>query len=279
MLSGIGPADHLRDMDIDPVVDAPGVGANLQDHFSVAAGYASLEEDSFDDLLRLDRLTLDFFKWALFARGHLTSLPVSALAHIRTKEGLAQPDIELLLGRIAPEAHMWFPGWRKPNGAYLGCRVILLHPESRGRVSLRSGDAADKPMIFHDYFAHEMDLVTLREGVRAARRVYGTEPLADMIGDEIYPGTEIQTDEEIDAYIRQTASTIYPPVGTCRMGMDEGAVVDGQLRVRGVEGLRVADASVIPTVLGGHTNAPTIAIAEKAADMILGKAAPPAMEV
>jgi choline dehydrogenase len=274
MLSGIGPADHLRAHGIAPIADAPEVGGNLQDHVHVGVAYATEEMRSFNHQLRADRLTLAFFNWLIFARGYLTTLPVGCLAYIRTRDGLGRPDVELLMNRIAPDARIWFPGIRKPKGGMLGSRIILLHPESRGSVRLRSADPAAKPVIRHNYLAAERDRATLRDGIEAARRIYATAPLKDMVGDEIFPGAAQRGDAALDKYIAETASTMYHPVGTCRMGTDAGAVVDGALKVNGVAGLRVIDASVMPTVPGGHTNAPTIMIAEKAADLLRGRAAP-----
>jgi len=273
MLSGIGPADHLRGHGITPLVDAPEVGGNLQDHVHVGVAYTTEHMKSFDRELRADRLAVAFLKWLLFARGHLTTLPVGCLAYLRTRDGLARPDIELLMNRVAPDAHIWFPGIRKPHGGFMGSRIILLHPESHGRVSLRDADPTSKPVILHSYLAAERDRVTLRDGIRTARRIYATEPLRDLVRDEIFPGAALRGDADLDRYVRETASTMYHPVGTCRMGTDERAVVDDALKVNGVEGLRVIDASVMPTLPGGHTNAPTIMIAEKAADLLRGRAA------
>lgn len=279
MLSGIGPADHLREHGIDPVLDAPDVGRNLQDHIHVAVAHHADAEGGFDRELRLDRLALNAANWMFFKRGPFGTQPVAALAYIKTRSGLAQPDIELLLNRVNPAADIWFPGWRKPAGGFLGSRVILLHPESRGSVSLRSADPFDKPVIRHNHLTAQKDVETLREGVRRARELFMAEPLKSMSRGEFMPGPDVTSDEAIDAYNRDTASTIFHPTSTCRMGIDERAVVDGQLRVNGVAGLRVVDASVMPTVPGGHTNAPTIMIAVKAADMILGRAPLPAVEL
>ena len=259
--------------------DSPHVGRNLQDHIHVGVAYDTDKMQSFDEELRLDKLTLAVLNWALFKKGHLTKLPVACLAYIRTRPELERPDIELLMGRVHPEAHIWFPGIRKPKGGYLGCRPTLLHPESRGNVTLRSGNPEDKVVIRHNHLSAEADLRTLRAGVKAAREVYATAPLKDMIGDEMFPGTGVKTDAEIDAYIRSTAITMYHPTSTCRMGIDTEAVVDGELKVNGVSGLRVVDASVMPFVPGGHTNAPTIMIAEKAADLMRGRKAPAPIEV
>ena len=272
MLSGIGPADHLREHGIAVIHDANGVGKNLQDHVHTGVGYTTDQMRSFDNELRFDRLALNVINWALFAKGPLCTLPVGAIAYLRTQAGLAKPDIEFLMNRVNPEAHIWFPGIRAPKGGYMGTRIILLHPESRGSVTLRSADPTAKAVIRHNFLSAENDLATLRRGIMVAREVYATEPLKSMIGNEVWPGIKVQSAAEIDAYIRATAGLIYHPVGTCRMGTDMEAVVDGELRVNGVANLRVVDASVMPTVPGGHTNAPTIMIAEKIADAMRGRA-------
>ena len=154
--------------------------------------------------------------------------------------------------------------------------VCQLRPESRGRVGLKSADPKDDPAIFANYLSTEEDRRALREGVKMMRKVAAQSALDPYRTNELFPGEAIQTDEEIDTWIRSVAETIYHPVGTCRMGSadDDMAVVDGELKVRGLKGLRVVDASVMPTLVGGNTNAPTIMIAEKASDMIRGKAAP-----
>jgi len=278
MLSGIGPADHLREHDITVVHDAKNVGKNLQDHVHTGVGYTTETMKSFDAELRADRLALNVLNWALFAKGPLCSLPVGAMAYLRTKEGLAAPDVEFLMNRVNPEAHIWFPGIRAPKGGYMGCRVILLHPESRGTVTLRSADPAAKAVIRHNFLSAPNDLETLRRGVKVAREVYANEPLKAMCKDEVWPGAQVQSDDEIDAYIRKTAGLIYHPVGTCRMGADADAVVDGECRVNGTQNLRVIDASVMPTVPGGHTNAPTMMIAEKMADTLRGRDPLPASD-
>ncbi len=278
LLSGVGPADDLAALGITPVHDAANVGRNLQDHFSVLVGYAARGLEAYTSELRLDRLTLAVLNWAIFRKGYLTSLPVGAISYVRTRPELTRPDIEFLMTRIAPDAEIWFPGFNKPKYGFMGCRVILLHPDSRGQVSLVSNDPADKPKIFHDYLSVESDLVTFREGLKAAREVFASAPVAGMVDQELYPGPDAKSDADIDAYIRETASTIYHPVGTCRMGADAEAVVDEDLKVNGVEGLRVVDASVMPTVIGGHTNAPTIMIAEKAADFMCGRTRPAPIE-
>jgi choline dehydrogenase len=273
MLSGIGPAEHLREHAIKVVHDAPDVGRNLEDHISVLLGYRSDAMAHHANDFRFDKLAMAALRWMAFSSGPLATLPVACLAYIRTRPELVAPDIELLMNRIDPLMEVWFPGFRKPKEGFLGCRVILLHPESRGSVTLRSANPLDHAKIVHNYLAAENDRRTLRDGFRLARDIYATGPLKSMVQAETIPGNDVQSDQDIDAFIRETAGMLFHPTSTCRMGTDDKAVVNGELKVNGVEGLRVVDASVMPHVTGGHTNAPTIMIAEKAADMILGRAA------
>lgn len=271
MLSGVGPADHLREHGIDVVHDAPEVGRNLQDHISVLVGYRSDAMAHHQGEFRFDRLAVDMLRWLATSRGSLGTLPVACIAYIKTRPELAAPDIELLMNRIDPTSQIWFPGLRKPKDGFLGARAVLLHPESRGSVTLRSADPLAPAKILHNYLAAPNDLATLREGVRKTRALYASEPLKSLVDAEVVPGSDAESDADIDAFIRRTASMLFHPTSTCRMGSDPGAVVDPQLRVIGVQGLRVVDASVMPAVIGGHTNAPTIMIAEKAADLIRGR--------
>ncbi len=276
MLSGIGPAGHLREHDIGVLHDAPDVGQNLQDHISVMIGYRSDAMRHYLDGFRFDKLAMSALRWMLFSSGPLATQPVACLAYIRTRPELVAPDVELLMNRIDPMTQIWFPGIRKPKNGFLGCRIILLHPQSRGSVSLRSANPLDHAKIVHNYLAAENDRTALRDAVRHAREIYIKEPLKSLVQGETFPGANVQNDGDIDAFIRETATMLFHPTSTCRMGTDDRAVVNGELKVNGVENLRVVDASVMPYVIGGHTNAPTIMIAEKAADMILGRAPLPA---
>ncbi len=271
MLSGIGPGDDLAAHGIQVVHDAPAVGQNLHDHIAAGLGMDCAPEAAFDGELRFDKLTLSMIRWWLTGKGPASGLPLAGIAFMRTRPELERPDIEYLMSPVAPDARIWFPGLRKARGGYLICRIICLHPESRGALKLRSADPAQAPSLLYNFLQADADMDSLRAGLKAAREIFATEPLASLTGPETDPGPAVMSDAEIDAYIRQYSSTIFHPVATCAMGADEGAVVDGGLRVRGVEGLRVVDASVIPAVTGCNTNAPTIMIAEKAADMILGR--------
>ena len=275
MLSGIGPADHLRVAGVEPVVDLKGVGQNLQDHYSTVLTHTRREPGPFVRLTRADRLAARIAQAYLLGTGPATDVPSGFMAFVKTDPALEAPNIQFLFRSAPPTAGPWFPGIRKAWQDGFACRPILLQPESRGQIRLRSADPLAPARIHQNFLSTEKDLVTLRAGFRLLRDVANQAPLDPFRAREIAPGPDVKTDAEIDAYIRATPATAHHPAGTCKMGVDEAAVVDGELKVRGVEGLRVADASVMPTVVRGNINAAVIMIAEKAADAIRGKAPPP----
>lgn len=271
MLSGIGPADHLREHGIAVQVDLPGVGRNLQEHPSVGMLFKAAGPFTFDRELRADRFALSLLRWQLLGTGPLAGLPVGAQGFVSTREGIDRPDLQILVSPVAMDAKVWFPGWRKRRGDYLTISNVLLHPESRGTVTLASADPRDKPAIRLNLLATEGDRAAFRRFVRFARELMATVPASGLVAGEVAPGPDLSTDAEIDAYVRRAIGTAMHPAGSCAMGVGIEAVVDAELRVHGVEGLRVADCSIMPTIVGGNTNAPAIMIAEKAADMILGR--------
>lgn len=273
MLSGIGPAAHLRDMGIALVHDLPGVGQNLSEHPRVPVLFEA-SPVTFVNELRLDRAVAAVLRWYLLGTGPFARQVNSANPVLRTDPRLAQPDIQLWCNPVTLDAHLWFPGFRKAPPHKLTADVILLHPESRGQVFLKSPQAEDHVGIRLNLFSAPADFATARAGIRIARRIYATPPQAGITGAEIMPGAQAQSDAELDAHIRATAATTQHPLGTCRMGAGPMAVVDPQLRVIGMEGLRVIDASVMPDETGGNINAPTIMIAERAADIIKGHVLP-----
>jgi choline dehydrogenase len=274
MLSGIGPADELRVHGIKPIVNLPGVGRNLQDHASTGIDVLLRAPISFVNQLRVDRVARSLMQWALSGTGPLAGLPVSAMLFARSREGLERPDLQFLISPVRLFASVWFPGWRKPDGHYLSLRAVLLHPASRGWIKLRSADPMAKPRITFNLLADRSDYAPLRAAIHIARQLVRQGDLAPLVEREAVPGDHIRNDAELDAFIRADVRTAFHPVGTCRMGIDGDAVVDPELKVRGVERLRVVDASIMPTITGGNTNAPTIMIAEKASDMILGRVPP-----
>jgi choline dehydrogenase len=273
MLSGIGPADELAAQGITPLVDLPGVGHNLQDHASSGIDVRLKESITFVNRLRFDRAALSIARWLLFSTGTMASLPVTGMLFARSREGLERPDLQFLISPVRLFANLWFPGWRPHGGHYLSLRAVLLHPDSRGWIKLRSADPFAKPRITFNLLAEKSDYLPLRAAIRIARRLAASGPLAALVADEAVPGAAVQTDAQLDKFIRSDVRTAFHPVGTCSMGEGREAVVDAELRVHGVAGLRVVDASVMPTIIGGNTNAPTIMIAEKASDLILGKPA------
>ncbi len=229
---------------------------------------------AYDSKLRLDRLLLSVMQWRLFGTGEVAGLPVSAQGFYRTRPELEWPDVQFLIIPVSMMAQPWFPGWRKGVGHVLGAANVLLRPESRGAVTLRSADPRDKPKIQFNLLQAQADRDTFRRMVRFARRFFETAPASSLVEGAILPPADVQTDEEIDAFVRRSVGTAMHPTSTCAMGVGADAVLDEACRVRGLEGLRVVDASAMPTIVGGNTNAPVIMIAEKAADMILGRPAP-----
>jgi len=244
MLSGIGPAEHLTEYDIDVRVDLPGVGRNLQDHLFTFVVYERTDE----------------------AGPAATSNIGEGAGYTYVDESEPAPDLQF---HFCPVYYMDH-GFANPDGLGFSIGSTQLRPESVGTVELGSADPTDDPVIDPQYLSAEPDLTVLREGIKKAREIARAEPLDGIRGREIWPGTDVRTDAEIEEHIRETCHTVYHPVGTCKMGPaeDEMAVVDPRLRVRGVDGLRVADTSVMPKITSGNTNAPAIAIGERAADLV-----------
>jgi choline dehydrogenase len=269
-LSGIGAPQDLEPHGIRVRHALPGVGANLQDHQSLSVDYTASGEFCFDSQLRLDRLALSVLQWKMFRNGILARSPISAQGLVRTAPHLDRPDLQMLVAPVSIFARPWFPGWRTGVGHTVSNACVLLHPESRGKVSLRSADPRDKPKIQLNLLQAEADRTGLRNIVKFVRRFFATAPASQLVSQEVTPGPQVQSDAEIDAWLRANVRTAMHPTSTCAMGTDGMAVVDGQLRVHGLSGLRIADASIMPAIVGGNTNAPTIMIAEKAADLIRG---------
>ena len=271
LLSGIGPAAELKEAGVAPLVDLTGVGKNLSEHVVFHVQYLMKEPITFLNRLRADRVALSVLQWALTGKGDFATQALTALAFIRSRPELERPDIQLFFNSVRMDAKVWFPGISAPQEHMLEGYPSLNHPESRGDVRLRSTNPAEPPRIRLNFLATEGDRATARECIRIVRRIYNTKPLVDLIVRETSPGLQVDSDAELDAFTRQAAEVGHHPVGTCTMGSGPMTVVDSQLRVRGVAGLRVVDASVMPSVPGGNTNAPTIMIAERAADLIRGR--------
>jgi choline dehydrogenase len=277
MLSGIGPADDLKRLGIGPILDRADVGRNLQDHFCVHTVHASNTPTLTDDLVRTERGAVSLARAFLTRSGPASAFPLEGGAFIRTSDDLDIPDAQFhfsagnLLSLIRRPFASHSDDHTRPD-AFM-CHVCQLRPESRGEIRLRSTDPTETPLIQPNYLSEARDRETMREAFKAMREVMHQPALAALSDGEIWPQPDIRSDADIDAFIRATGGTVYHPVGTCRMGGDDAAIVDETLKVRGTEGLRVVDASVMPSLVGGNTHAPTVMIAEKAADMILGNTA------
>ncbi|MFN7416806.1 MAG: choline dehydrogenase [Alphaproteobacteria bacterium] len=271
-LSGIGDPADLAAAGIETVHALPGVGQNLQDHLDVTLSWACPQPITIYSQRKGLKTLLVGLNYLLFKKGIGRRQFLESGAFLKSRPDLDRPDLQVHCVLAVMQNH----GKTVVERDGFTFHVCQLRPESRGRVGLRSSDPFDDPAIFANYLSAEEDRRALREGVRMMREVARQPALDPYRSEELFPGEDIESDEAVDAWIRATAETIYHPVGTCRMGADGDpmAVVDAQLRVRGLKGLRVVDASVMPTLVGGNTNAPTIMIAEKAADMILGRPAP-----
>lgn len=270
LLSGIGPADELRANGITPLLDLPGVGRNLQEHPFAAVSYALRKPIGFEREMRFDRMTRHVLRWLVGMDRDNALIPVLGFGFIRTREGLNRPDVKANVYPTRMDARLWFPGLRRGSGHALTIFNVLLRPESTGRVTLHSADPFAAPDIRLNLFENEDDLRTLARAIRHSRRFVATAPLADVIGEPLTPPAELESDEALFDYIRRTAIVAHHASGTCAMGAGADAVVDPDLRVIGINGLRVVDASVMPRVVGGNTYAPVVMIAEKAADIISG---------
>ena len=274
MLSGIGPADELRQHGISPVADLKGVGKNLSEHPVCMMQFRAKSPVTFLKELRYDRAALWAAQWALFGAGPFATQINSCNVVIRTKPELDMPDIQLMCNPVRMDAQLWFPGLTKQLEHCFQVGVVILHPHSRGEVTLRSASPLDPPKVNLNLMASPTEFEMMRRGIREARRIYRTEPQGKLTGEEIVPGDAAQSDEALDDFIRRICSVTQHPVGTCTMGVGAEAVVDPQLKVIGVEGLRVADASIMPTVPGANTNASAIMIGEKASDLVMGRRLP-----
>ena len=268
MLSGIGDKAQLDRHNIRCELHLPGVGLNLRDHADACVLVHSKKRDGFTSSISgLLRMLPDTLNYIFNKKGKLANSILESGAFLKSNPDIATPDIQL---------HM-VPLLFDDNGRDLklmrnhgySCHVCVLRPESTGSVTLESSNPLDKPIIDFNFFSHPADQKILVDGIKQVRKILAAPAFDEYRGEEFYPGSEVQTDEELFAKAKSRLGTVFHPVGTCKMGNDESAVVDHQLKVHGIKNLRVIDASIMPTLISGNTNAPTIAIAEKAADMIL----------
>ena len=274
--SGIGDPRQLSAVGIPVSVALPSVGANLHDHCQVTISCSATVPDGVFELRRFDRAVLSVLQALVSGHGPATVFPTLGGAFLRTDRALSEPDIQIHFICGAGDRALRHP-FRRTSPGYVGHgftgSVCQLHPESRGRVFLKSADPLAYPGIDPNYLGTDADRRTLRAGFRLMRNLFRCEAFRGLVRVELVPGDAVQSDADIDRYIAANAISIYHPVGSCRMGGDAESVVDATLRVRGVERLRVIDASVMPTVVGANTHAATVMIAERGADLLLGRTA------
>lgn len=268
-LSGIGNPEHLQSIGVPVKVALPGVGYNFHDHYVSRVVRKVVGRTTVNELSRGPQLAWQVARWVLFGDGILTYSAGNGIAFVRSKTELTRPDVQI---SFAPASY--------PNGQIgkldstpgMTCGAWQCRPEARGSVLAKSRNPQESPAIRPNYLDHEMDRAAIVAGLRLCRKIVHASAFDGYGGEEMYPGKNVQSDDEWLDYAYQNGSTVYHPVGTCKMGTDKRAVVDPELRVHGVAGLRVVDASVFPKMTSSNTNAPTIMIAEKAADMILASA-------
>ncbi len=274
MLSGIGDPAELKAHGIAVAAPLEGVGRNLQDHMSVGVAYARKEPGPLHAKMRADRIVVELAKAYFFGEGIANDLPGGVMAFLKSGPDADLPDIQLLFNAAPMAATPYFPPFVRPFADGFACRAALLRPESRGALRLASADPRVPVRIRQNFLATDKDWQVLRRGVRMVREIGRQKALQPFAAAEIAPGPDCRSDAEIDAHIRATGITVHHPLGTCKMGLpsDPAAVVDPELKVMGVDRLRVVDAAVMPDLVGGNINAPVIMIAEKAADLIRGRA-------
>lgn len=277
LLSGIGSAAQLGALGIPVLADLPGVGANLAEHpliflFNAARPHTFLRQ------LRFDRAAASALRWLLFGSGPLATNLCRGSVFARSHAGLDRPDLQLLFPATRFDSRVWLPPFRPCQEHRLDCAVSLLHPASRGTVSLRTAVPGVPPRIVFNLCREQADVEAMVRGLRMAREIFSSAPLCERITAELVPGPQCASDAELAAFVRENCAITHHAVGTCAMGTAPAAVVDAALRVRGIEALRVIDASVMPEPPGGNTNMPVIMLAEKAADLLRGREAARAPE-
>jgi choline dehydrogenase-like flavoprotein len=263
MLSGIGPADHLREVGIEPLVDSPNVGQHLQEHPLPFVNWQCRDANTLDDATSPKYVA----PWLARGAGKLSSTVVESGVHWRSDDALPSPDFQFLFAPV----YFWEHGFRKSFAPALTVAPSYIGPRSRGSVRLRSADPAAPPRILNNMLTHDSEVDAVLKAIDLARDIATASPFAGSITGELNPGPSVRSRQELTDWLRATCEHTYHPACTARMGTAEDGVVDPQLRVHGVDGLRVADTSVMPKITSGNTNAPTIMIGERCADFVLGK--------
>jgi choline dehydrogenase len=268
MLSGIGPQQHIRQFGVPVVHNLPGVGQSLQDHYSAPVKLRSKLPVTINDVMLSNAKKLKAgLEYYMFHRGPLAMISSPAALFARTRPELASPDVKISISPFSAERPQ--DGLHRFSG--FTSIAYQLRPESRGEIKLKSPDPFDAPAVHANYLATETDRKTIVAGLKLSRRILATPRMQNFVAAEFQPGPTVANDEELLDYARRRGGTVYHPTSTCKMGSDPLAVVDAELKVHGIDGLRVADASIMPTVVSGNTNAATIMIGERAADMVRHK--------
>jgi len=275
MLSGIGAADELRAAGVAPVHDLPGVGRNLADHPVVINEFDLKDDLGLTRHLRADRAALSSWQWFAGKSGPFAFTGTVANVFARSAEGLDRPDMQMMCLPLSGDARLWLPGVQPKPVSRLSVRTGYLPLKSRGWVRLRSAQPGDPPRIFLNMFSEPGDVEGMVRSLRLSREIYAQSSLDELIARENLPGRSLQSDAELSEFVRRSATHRAHPAGTCRMGTGEDAVVDAELRVRGIDGLRVADASIMPTLPRGNPNLACMMIGGKMADLILGRVLAP----
>ncbi len=269
--SGVGPAAHLAEHGVPLVLDLPGVGQNFNDQVASFIEVRTKSPLTFETILRFDRFMLEAAKWLFGLRNALAAMPVVAAANTRTVQGRKTPDMRFMITALTMRHGLWFPGIKKGEGHMLNAMYALTQPRSRGSITLRSADPKDPPRILYNLLSDPWDVEELRRGHRLTRQFLAQPAMAQLIDSVALPPKELITDAEIDGFHRLCTGTTAHPAGSCRMGADPDAVVDEDGRVRGIEGLRVVDLSILPVQISGNPNGTAIMLGDKLSDAILGK--------
>jgi choline dehydrogenase-like flavoprotein len=278
MVSGIGDPGQLKEVGVQPICDLPGVGQNLWDHPTVGTTWSRKGDGYIHRSLRLDRLAVAILRGLLSRDGFACEHYTSGTAFVRSGLDQEVPDLQLFCRDGTRESHEWFPLLIPPAAQGISLNCAHVRPQSRGEIRLGSNDPFKLPQVVNNFLSCEADRNALREGYRFMRSIMTNVAMSDLVGRSLQPEDNLETDADIDRYVRKTTSTIFHPGGTCKMGLDEMAVVDAELRVRGVRGLRVVDASVMPAPIAGNINAAVTVFAERASDIIRGLPPLPAID-